>query len=118
MSSRDQFWPHRGYSISYSVQQHAYCPPLKDKVLVQSSSSKFNHVVTIITGLLNMFSGVVNPCTGKLEWVPRDADVTSETADISHELARSQYGDMLLDKQRVCGLCLGLITAHTCGEFG
>jgi len=48
-----------------------------------------------------MFSSVVNPCTGKLEWVQQDADVTSETADISHELARSQYGDMLLDKQRV-----------------
>lgn len=48
-----------------------------------------------------MFSGVVNPCTGKLEWVQQDGDVTSETADISRELARSQYGDMLLDKQRV-----------------
>ena len=48
-----------------------------------------------------MFSGVVNPCTGKLEWVHQDRDVTSEAADISRELARSQYGDMLLDKQRV-----------------
>ena len=48
-----------------------------------------------------MFSGVVNPCTGKLEWVQQDRDVTSESADISRELARSQYGDMLLDKQRV-----------------
>ncbi len=50
-----------------------------------------------------MFAGVVNPCTGKLEWVKRDSDVTSETADISRELARSQYGDMLLDTERVSG---------------
>ena len=48
-----------------------------------------------------MFSGVVNPCTGKLEWVQQDRDVTSEEADISRELARSQYGDMLLDTMRV-----------------
>ena len=48
-----------------------------------------------------MFSSSVNPTTGKLEWIPQDKDVTSEEADISHELARSQYGDMLLDKSRV-----------------
>ena len=48
-----------------------------------------------------MFSSAVNPTTGKLEWVPQETDVTSEEADISHELARSQYGDMLLDKSRV-----------------
>ena len=47
-----------------------------------------------------MFSGIVNPSTGKLEWVQQSEDVSSEAADISHELARSQYGDMLLDKQR------------------
>ena len=44
---------------------------------------------------------MVNPCTGKLEWVQQDRDVTSEEADISRELARSQYGDMLLDTLRV-----------------
>lgn len=48
-----------------------------------------------------MFSGVVNPSTGKLEWIQQSEDVSSETADISQELARSQYGDMLHDKQRV-----------------
>ena len=48
-----------------------------------------------------MFGGVVNPTTGKLEWVEQDRDVNSEEADISRELARSQYGDMLYDKGRV-----------------
>ena len=50
-----------------------------------------------------MFSSSVNPTTGKLEWIAQERDVTSEEADISHELARSQYGDMLLDKSRVSG---------------
>lgn len=48
-----------------------------------------------------MFAGAVNPTTGKLEWVEQDRDVNSEEADISRELARSQYGDMLYDKGRV-----------------
>lgn len=48
-----------------------------------------------------MFASSVNPTTGKVEWIAQDRDVTSEEADISHELARSQYGDMLLDKSRV-----------------
>ena len=52
-----------------------------------------------------MFSSSVNPTTGKLEWIQQDKDVTSEEADISHELARSQYGDMLLDKSRVSEPC-------------
>ena len=43
----------------------------------------------------------MNPTTGKLEWVEQDRDVNSEEADISRELARSQYGDMLYDKGRV-----------------
>ena len=51
-----------------------------------------------------MFTSSVNPTTGKLEWIPQEKDVTSEEADISHELARSQYGDMLLDKSRVSAL--------------
>lgn len=54
-----------------------------------------------------MFASSVNPTTGKLEWIAQDRDVTSEEADISHELARSQYGDMLLDKSRVS--CLSSI---------
>lgn len=52
-----------------------------------------------------MFSARVNPVTGKVEWVAqeRDArrDVTSEESDLSPELARSQYGDMLHDTIRV-----------------
>ena len=56
----------------------------------------------LIPGQLKMFSGSVNPTTGKQEWVLQDRDVTSEKADISHELARSQYADMLLDRERVC----------------
>jgi hypothetical protein len=61
-----------------------------------------------------MFSGIVNPCTGRLEWLQQDVDVSSEEADISQELARSQYGDMLLDKQRVKGLHAkaGLLILH------
>ena len=51
---------------------------------------------------MRIMYSVFNPSTGKLEWVQRDSDVTSETADISKELARSQYGDMLHDKRRVC----------------
>ena len=49
-----------------------------------------------------MFSSSVNPVTGKQEWISVDSDVSSEDADISKELARSQYGDMLHDKERVC----------------
>ena len=37
---------------------------------------------------LGMFSGKVNPVTGKIEWVPQEWDVTSEESDISPELAR------------------------------
>ena len=48
-----------------------------------------------------MFSGAVNPVTGRLEWVKQDRDVLSEDSDISPELRRSQYGDMLHDRQRV-----------------
>ena len=56
-----------------------------------------------------MFSGSVNPTTGKQEWVLQDRDVTSEEADISHELARSQYGDMLHDRERVSLLSFFLV---------
>ena len=48
-----------------------------------------------------MFSANVNPVTGKMEWVAQDRDVTSEDGDLSRELARSQYGDMLHDTIRV-----------------
>ena len=48
-----------------------------------------------------MFSARVNPVTGKMEWVAQDRDVTSEESDLSPELARSQYGDMLHDTIRV-----------------
>ncbi len=48
-----------------------------------------------------MFSSSVNPVTGKQEWIILDSGVSSEDADISKELARSQYGDMLHDKERV-----------------
>ena len=49
-----------------------------------------------------MFSSRVNPVTGKMEWVAQDRDPSSEEGDLSHELARSQYGDMLHDTTRVC----------------
>ena len=58
-----------------------------------------------------MFASSVNPTTGKLEWIVQDKDVTSEEADISHELARSQYGDMLLDRSRVSIKPLSVETA-------
>ena len=48
-----------------------------------------------------MFSARVNPVTGKMEWVAQERDVTSEEGDLSPELARSQYGDMLHDTIRV-----------------
>lgn len=51
--------------------------------------------------LVKMFGGSLNPVTGKQEWVLQDRDVSSEEADISKELARSQYGDMLHDRERV-----------------
>lgn len=47
-----------------------------------------------------MFSARVNPVTGKMEWVAQERDVTSEEGDLSPELARSQYGDMLHDTIR------------------
>ena len=50
---------------------------------------------------VGMFSGKVNPVTGKMEWVAVERDVTSEDSDLSPELARSQYGDMLHDTVRV-----------------
>lgn len=48
-----------------------------------------------------MFKSSLNPVTGKQEWAFLDSDVSSEDADISKELARSQYGDMLHDIERV-----------------
>ena len=50
---------------------------------------------------VGMFSGKVNPVTGKMEWIAVERDVTSEDSDLSPELARSQYGDMLHDTVRV-----------------
>jgi protein arginine N-methyltransferase 7 len=47
-----------------------------------------------------MFSGKVNPVTGRVEWVAEERDVESEDGDLSRELARSQYGDMLHDTAR------------------
>ncbi|XP_064394524.1 protein arginine N-methyltransferase 7-like isoform X2 [Halichondria panicea] len=55
-----------------------------------------------------MFSGSVNPVTGKQEWVLQDTDVCTEEADISRELARSQYGDMLHDRERNHMYCTAL----------
>ena len=52
---------------------------------------------------VGMFSSRVNPVTGKMEWVASERDVTSEESDLSPELARSQYGDMLHDTVRVRG---------------
>ena len=50
---------------------------------------------------VGMFSSKVNPVTGTMEWVPNeDKDMASEACDLSHELARSQYGDMLHDTIR------------------
>lgn len=63
--------------------------------------------------IVEMFSGSVNPITGKQEWLLQDRDVTCEEADISHELARSQYGDMLHDRERVSYLA-SLILYSTC----
>lgn len=54
---------------------------------------------------VGMFSGRINPVTGKMEWVAEDRDVMSEDGDLSRELARSQYGDMLHDTIRVCTYC-------------
>ena len=48
-----------------------------------------------------MFRGQVNPVTGRQEWVAEERDVESEDGDLSRELARSQYGDMLHDTARV-----------------
>ena len=56
-----------------------------------------------------MFSGRVNAVTGRLEWVVEERDVQSEDGDLSRELARSQYGDMLHDTARV-GTPRGLTT--------
>ena len=50
---------------------------------------------------VGMFSGKVNPVTGRMEWVAQERDVMSEDSDLSPELARSQYGDMLHDTIRV-----------------
>ena len=50
---------------------------------------------------VGMFSGRVNPVTGRLEWVAEERDPESEDGDLSGELARSQYGDMLHDTARV-----------------
>lgn len=51
---------------------------------------------------VGMFSSKINPVTGKTEWVHHaEKDVTSEACDLSNELARSQYGDMLHDTIRV-----------------
>ena len=48
-----------------------------------------------------MFRGQVNPVTGRQEWVVEERDVESDDGDLSRELARSQYGDMLHDTARV-----------------
>ena len=48
-----------------------------------------------------MFSGRVNAVTGRQEWVAEQRDAESEEGDLSPELARSQYGDMLHDTARV-----------------
>lgn len=50
---------------------------------------------------VGMFTSKVNPVSGKMEWVAQDTDPTSEDSDLSRELARSQYGDMLHDTIRV-----------------
>ena len=50
---------------------------------------------------VGMFRGQVNPVSGRLDWVVDDRDVESEDEDLSRELARSQYGDMLHDTARV-----------------
>ncbi|XP_065914264.1 protein arginine N-methyltransferase 7-like isoform X3 [Dysidea avara] len=44
-----------------------------------------------------MFAAVVNATTGKMEWEKVGED---DDSDISGDLARSQYGDMLLDAER------------------
>lgn len=45
-------------------------------------------VSRVLRRSLGMFSGKVNPVTGKMEWVLQDRDVTSEESDLSPELAR------------------------------
>ena len=50
---------------------------------------------------VGMFRGQVNPVTGRQEWAVEERDVESEDGDLSRELARSQYGDMLHDTARV-----------------
>lgn len=45
-------------------------------------------VSSVFRRSLGMFSGKVNPVTGKMEWVLQDRDVTSEDSDLSPELAR------------------------------
>ncbi|CAI8053809.1 Protein arginine N-methyltransferase 7, partial [Geodia barretti] len=57
-------------------------------------------VVSRCRGGVGMFRGQVNPVTGRQEWVAEERDVESEDGDLSCELARSQYGDMLHDTAR------------------
>ena len=45
-------------------------------------------VSCVLRRSLGMFSGKVNPVTGRMEWVLQDRDVTSEESDLSPELAR------------------------------
>ncbi|KAL5466844.1 hypothetical protein EMCRGX_G030995 [Ephydatia muelleri] len=47
-----------------------------------------------------MFVSRCNPTTGKAEWIVQDKDIEEEDCDLSPELARSQYGDMLHDRER------------------
>lgn len=55
-----------------------------------------------------MFVSRCNPTTGKDEWVVQDKNIEDEDCDLSPELARSQYGDMLHDRERNQKYDLGL----------
>lgn len=79
---------------------HVVCKTFVAGTSKSPSSVLASSVCGVCRGV-GMFSGKVNPVTGKMEWVAQDRDVTSEDSDLSPELARSQYGDMLHDAIRV-----------------